>query len=168
MTYIEKIRNWLYQRNLAKAKAQRQKVDHHSLDFDKAKSFGVLFDATNIESREIVDRYVELLKRSGKSVSLLGFLNEKEMQPNFPFKHFSKKEIDFSYRPKSPDANAFMDQSFDVLLNLYLKPTLTLEYIAALSKATFRVGPVSNNTDCYDLMVQTDQQKDLRHFIQQV
>jgi len=168
MTYIERIKTWLYQRDLAKALTQVSRVNHESVDFDKAKSIGVLFDASRIESREIVTKYVDLLKRSGKTIKVLGYLNEKEQQPNLAFKHFSNKEISFSYQPKDEVVRSFMNEPFDILLNLYLKPTFTLEYITALSKATFRVGPLSENTDCYDLMVQTDQQKDLRHFIQQV
>ena len=168
MTFIEKLKLNRYDRHLAKALKQVANVDHHSVDFDKSKSIGVLFDATTLESRDTVKKYVDLLKRSGKTVKTLGFLNEREREPNFGFKHFSRKEIDFFYRPKSDEVKSFMDKPFDILLNLYTQSNLSLEYISALSKATFRVGPISENTDCYDLMVQTNPKKDLRHFIQQV
>lgn len=168
MNAIEKYRLKLHNFFLQKALQKAADTPHYSVVFDDAKEIGLLFDATEINFRQPVEKYAEKLRAKGKKVRLLAFYNEAQRQKNFTFYHLSKKDLDFALRPKDHQCKDFIQQQFDVLLNLYPKPNLTLEYISAFSKATFRVGPITSKTYCYDLMVQTRDRDDPHHFIQQV
>jgi len=98
----------------------------------------------------------------------MAFLPEKEKQENLPFVHFSKKEMDWLYRPKESEVGEFIKKDFDLLLNLSTSTVVPLQYIAALSEATYRVGPASDRTDCYELMIDSSSKTTLTDFIKQM
>ncbi|MEL6844678.1 MAG: hypothetical protein AAFP02_15825, partial [Bacteroidota bacterium] len=133
---------------LAQKKERRQ-----SVDFSKASHIGIIFEANELSHRETILRFIKSLKDAGKKVRVMAFLPEKEKMENLPFVHFSKKEIDWLYRPTSNEVSDFIKKEFDVLLNLSTETVVPLRYIAALSNAQYRVGPASDG--CYELMIDT-------------
>ena len=135
---------------------------------DNAKSIGILFDGTDPEDRKVVLDYAEKVKNAGKKVSSLAFFDNKLKSENFTFHHFNRLQLDFALRPKCKDASEFAEQRFDLLLNLSNRSVLPLDYIAARSKARFRVGPFTEKTFCYDLMIDHSGKNDLGAFLQQV
>ena len=151
-----------------------ERFDRNSIDFDQTKSIGILFDATENNSREEVMKYAELLSKNGKQVKLLGFINSKLNEASFPFKFFTKHNLSWSMIPKGKEIDQFIKKDFDVLINLYLPnqklglENLPIEYISTFSKAHLRVGPFSENNDCYDLIIDTPKETDLQHLIKQV
>jgi len=84
------------------------------------------------------------------------------------FPHFNKKDLDWAFRPRGEAVSSFLQQPFDILIILDKHPTIPLEYVAALSKAKFRVGPLTGNTFCYELMIEATGAKDLKGFLNQV
>lgn len=147
---------------------QNHKATHFSMDLGSAKSVGLLLDATELAGREVVLKFSEQLKKEGKEVKLLAFFGGDAKVANFVFPHFTKKDLDFALRPKTAEVKKFMEKPFDILINLTPHGSLPLEYIAAFSKAKFRVGPSTDKTYCYELMIDTAAKKDLQSFIQQV
>lgn len=166
MEQIQQARLAMHRRYL-KQSLKKQKVDRQAVNFEAAKSFGLLFNATELEQRDIVLKYAEALREQQKSVRLLGFFDSKLEDSNFVFKYFNRKKIDWALRPKGPEVDEFIEKPFDILMNIDSETSIFSEYIAALSNAHLRVGPITPNTYCYDLMIDTSGSKDLRAFIQQ-
>lgn len=137
-------------------------------NFELARSIGIIFDATDPSRRDRVLKYIEKIKKDNKSVKALGFFNNKIENPNFVFKYYNVKNLDWAYRPTGDEVEFFMDQNFDLLINVDPETKIHTEFIAALSKANLRVGPYTENTYCYDLMIDTSGSKDLNHFIQEI
>ena len=137
------------------------------INFENAKSIGILFDATDPEPRDRVLKYINQLKNKNKNVKTLGFFNNKQEDTNFTFKYFNVKNIDWAYRPNGDEVLEFIKQPFEILINLDSNTKIHTEYIAALSKASMRIGPYTENTYCYDLMIDTGN-TDLNHFIQEI
>ncbi|MEO1257367.1 MAG: hypothetical protein AAFZ15_01170 [Bacteroidota bacterium] len=167
MEILEQTRIRLHQRLLRKGLPAHQ-VKRSSVFLENAKSIGVLFDATALEERNIVLQFAEKMKHQSKKVKLLGYFDEKLKSSDFPFLYFDKKQLDWAFRPKSEEVNAFSKEPFDLLVNISKKTILPLDYIAAYSKARFRVGPFTENTFCYDLMIDIDEKKGLTAFLNQV
>jgi len=136
--------------------------------FEDAKTFGILFDATEPEHRQAIKRYVQFLKQQGKQVKVLAFLNENQKQENFTFKHFSRKELDWVLRPLGNEVDEFINTPFDFLINICLKANQPLEYISTLSKAHTRVGPYTDKPYSFDLMIETQEQSNIQYFIKQL
>jgi len=173
MSLISKVQSYFYNYYL-KQRLKLERFDRNSMDFDQTKSIGILFDATENNSRKEVMKYAELLSKNGKQVKLLGFINEKLKEASFPFKYFTKQNLSWSMIPKGTEIDQFIKKDFDVLINLYLPNrklglvNLPIEYISTFSKAQLRVGPFSENNDSYDLIIDTPKETDLQHLIKQV
>ena len=153
---------------LLERKINRSPIQRTPGDYDSAQKIGLLFDATELPQRQIVLDYAESLRQQNKKVKLLGFYREKNSETNFTFKHFTLKDLNFWRQPKGALVSQFMEEPFDVLINLSLEAEPALEYISALSSAQLRVGPYTERTYCYDLMIATENRKDLSRFIEQV
>ena len=56
----------------------REKIPN-KFNFDKVKTVGILFDATNSDDLEIVKRYVVYMREHRKKVKAIGFFNTKNV-----------------------------------------------------------------------------------------
>lgn len=160
----KRLQYFLLERKVRQTPIQRQPGDYRH-----SKKIGLLFDATVPENRAIVLDYAQSLRQQKKEVKLLAYYHAKKIEPNFTFKHFTLKELNFWGHPGSDSASKeFMAKPFDVLVNLFLHEVPALEYISALSAAQLRVGPYTERTYCYDLMIETKDPHHLKQYIQQV
>lgn len=167
MSFLKEWKMRHHQQSLV-SKVSRRKVLRNPVSFEEAQTVGILFDATKPQDRNVVREYSKLLQEDGKKVTVFAFLDEKETNSNLPFKHFSRKELDWFDRPKDEAIQGFVKQPFDFLINLYLDEKPPLSYVSALSESHLRIGPYSDNIHCYDLMIETSNQKDLSFFIKQI
>ena len=147
---------------------KRNRKGSQKVNLDKAKSVGILFDATDLDQRKTVLAYADNLRKKRKQVKLLGFFDNRLKDNNFTFWHFNKKNIDWAMRPKGKDVSEFIEQPFDLMINLNPESEYYSEYISALSNASFKIGPFTENTFCYDLMIDTSKKTNLRNFIDQM
>ncbi len=143
-------------------------VDRKPTDYSAAKSIGILFDSTDLDERQTVLKFADKLKGDGKKVSLMAYFDDRKPHNEFHFKYFTKNEVDWLFRPKSDAIEDFIQSEFDIFFNLNLKPNLSLEYLSALSKAHLRVGPATNKTYCYDLMIDSKNESNLNQFIRDI
>lgn len=167
MQFIEQIRLRFHRTFLKKA-LTTQKPQRGTMYLENANSVGILFDGTEPTERETVLSYAEQLKKSGKKVKLLAFFDNKLKGDSFAFPAFNRQQMDWAMRPISREAMEFKDQAFDLLLNLTKNTVAPLDYLAALSKAKYRVGPFTDQTFCYDLMIDLGGKSDLKAFLHQV
>lgn len=140
----------------------------HPVPFDSAKSIGVLFDATEQAKRDQVMPFIDTLKRKGIEIVPIGYFDSKQEVDSYTFKGFNKNDIDWMGRPKSHILKNYADKTFDFLICIYQGECLPIEYIAALSKAQMRVGPYTDNTYCYDLIIDTSKNNSIKHFLKEV
>lgn len=163
---FKNIRNYFFRQSLNNLRKQ-PRSKQSPVSFEQAQSVGILFDATDLETRNIVLEYADQLRDSGKRVKRLGFFDSKLEDTNFTFKYFNLKNLDWAGRPGGELVQNFVQQPFDWLLVLSTTTKPYFEYISTMSKATLRVGPVSENTFSYDIMIDTGS-ADLQAFIKQM
>ncbi|MDX1666858.1 MAG: hypothetical protein R3350_06505 [Saprospiraceae bacterium] len=141
-----------FHRHLLNRQRRRIEVLHRSVPFDEARQIGILFDASELDHRNAVLQFAKKIR--SKRVHLLGYFDSyQDKEAHFPFDFFHSGQIDWALRPKGPAVQRFIENPFDILLVAYPSTTPHSEYIAALSRATLRVGPVTENTYCYELMI---------------
>ncbi|MEO1515520.1 MAG: hypothetical protein AAFV95_10920 [Bacteroidota bacterium] len=148
-------------------KLQQASFQRGSVQFKQARSIGIAYLASNLTQTDHIRGFVRQLRKEDKEVKVLAFFPDKLEHNACPHKYFTKKSLDWMMRPKDFDTEQFMKTPFDVLINLSLVDCLPLEYVFALSKAGFRVGPLSPKLYCYDLMIDTSDDQ-MPNFIQQV
>ena len=137
------------------------------MPLERARYVGILFNGTNLDERKPVLAFAKRLKKEGKRVKLLAFMDNKADNSNFPFNNFNRKDINWYYIPKSEDVRNFMEEPFDILINLELTPSPWMDYIPALSKARFRVGTADAAPEACDLMLDMSKGKGIEEFIRQ-
>ena len=105
--------------------------------------YGLLLDAGQVDHRQIVLHFAEDLRKAGNRVKILGYIDGRADQVTLPFDVFTSADrYKISGVPRSPIVESFMEQPFDVLINMSIHYNhKALEYIAAVSRATFRIGP---------------------------
>ncbi len=142
-------------------------------NFDQIKSVGIVFDATNVDDYEIVKRYVVYLREHSKKVKGIGFFSTKEIPVLTYFKleydFFSIKDLNWMGIPNSVVAKNFMDEEYDLLIDLNVHDHFSLKYISALSKAAFKVGKYNeNDIEIFDMMIDADNTKTVKYFLGQI
>ncbi len=163
---LQTIRTYFFRQSLQSLLSQPRR-HRPPVSLEQAQSVGILFNATDLEKRHIAMEYADQLRDRGKRVKRLGFFDSKLEDPNFTFRYFNQKNLDWAGRPTGEAVKDFTEQSLDWLLILDMVSIPAFEYIAALSDATLRVGPVADNTACYDIMIDT-RAYDLRSFIKEM
>ena len=141
--------------------------------FAKVGTIGVLFDATTSEDLELVKRYIAYLKENRKKVKVIGYFNVRDIPQltysKLEFDFFSTKELNWFGKPTPAHVNNFMEEEFDLLIDFNIADHFPLKYIAALSKANFKVGKFNEaDKETYDLMIDTDAGQTLKYFMQQI
>ncbi|MCB9052494.1 MAG: hypothetical protein H6556_23925 [Lewinellaceae bacterium] len=168
MSFIHDIKMWAYHRSLKQQLRHRQEpTGKGEANLDNANSIGILFDATELSTRDTVLAYAEKLRKRNKRIKLLGYFDDPTDSENYPFEYYNRKQVDWASRPKGEQVQAFIKHDFDLLMNVNTVSLLHTEYIAALSNAKLRVGPCTEHTLCYDLMIDLSPQSGLKHFIEQ-
>ncbi|MEM1323700.1 MAG: hypothetical protein AAGG75_25795 [Bacteroidota bacterium] len=149
-------------------KLDSQRIQRQPADYEQSKSIGILFDATQSQHWMPIKKYAKTLREKGKKLKILAYFHDKHKHDEFPFHYFNRSQLDWLLRPVSSEVGEFIKQPFDVLMTLNQSASMALEYISALSRAQLRVGPYTEKTYCYDLMIETKDQQDLPNFIKEV
>jgi hypothetical protein len=168
---LEVIRTYFFER--AKRKRLSESARRSSqFKRDKKNHFGILLDASLQSDRNEVMHFAETLRKEGHKVKILGFLDGKGEGASEPFDFFATPDLaKVSQVPRGTVVDAFIDQPFDVLINMSIRQNhKALDYISSLSKASFRIGPWYHNArnNPYDLCLDTGSSATLREWIHEL
>ncbi len=168
-TFRHKIANHLFLREFRNHKAQQ-----HMVSFNEAKSIGILYDSSDEKNFELVRKYVKDIRENHhKEVLALGYYDQSELPPmrfaKLGLDFFTRKSLNWYFKPISPIVRNFTQKDFDILLDLHTGNSIPYRYIVALSKAKFKIGRYERTAaPFYDFMISTPEQIQLPQFIQQV
>ena len=168
MTIIERLQSYFHQLSLRK-KLRALKIEREFVNLEKARTIGLLYNATSPDHNIIVTKFSELLKRKKKKVTLLGYVDNKTSfeDPGVPL--FNKKDLNWKLEPVNDRARRFIEKDFDILINAFIGDNLPLEYIAALSRAKYRVGEYSpTKTSSLELMINLGNRTELQYLLDQI
>ncbi len=171
MTMLESIRTYFFEKE-KKKRITSGAVSTVSFQRSMKNHYGLLIDAANPDDRNVVNNFAEELRRQGNRVKILGFVDGRMDSLSLSFDVFTSADLSrIAKIPKSPLAESFMDQTFDVLINLSIRQNhKALEYICSVSKASFRIGPWYNQQEQgpYDLCLDTTRSATLKEWIKEL
>lgn len=142
-------------------------------NIEDAKTFAILYDSSDKENIDLVKKYVLYLKELRKKVKVVGYHSLKNI-PEFTYskleyEYFSRNDLNWYLKPAGVFLDNFINEDFDVLIDLNITDQFPLEYIASLSKAKFKVGKYSlRKKDTFDMMIEMDKDKSFKFFLRQV
>lgn len=164
----QNIKQYFYKRAVADT-ISKLKAKRSITNLKDAQTIGIIYDSRDAANDIIVARYAEQLRGMGKSVEILGYISDKKVESKPGIQVLHKKTLGWTGIPTDPKAEAFAAKNFDLLLACFIGNKPALEYIAATSKAKWRVGAyTSNKTELYELMVNTGGKADLQYLVTQM
>jgi hypothetical protein len=169
MSLLQNARAYFRASSIKKQLAKPSSFLKKRVNINSATTIGILFDATSLDTRQTALQYADQLKKQRKKVKLLGYFDvkqDKNASHAFPF--FDKKHLDWRSIPRGKEVDFFLQHNFDIFVFLNPITSHYSEYIAALAKASLKVGPVSSELDCYDLMLGVKNKADMKEFIKQL
>ena len=130
----------------------------------EAKNIGILYDATEYISFEIVRDLVKQLSSTSVSFMVLGYVDSKKLIDHYlyrkGFDFFCKNDLNWYYKPVSSQTEQFINEPFDILINLSLDYKFPIHYISSASKASFKAGRYSLDDNSLDFMIDVEKEKE--------
>lgn len=177
---MKKIFNQLRLRaGFAKLKQELTKFKrkHHSVSLKEAQNIGILVPIKNEKELAEAEQFAKTLQTDNKRVKLLGFIFDKELKNKFKGKLelISVDDINWNYIPDKEKIKSFVNNEFDILINLCTDLCFPLVYVAALSKSVFKVAAYDpQQAPFFDLMIETEQEsitgfsKEIRYYLDKI
>ena len=143
------------------------------VSFNSAKYIGILYQIEEEKSYVVLSAYVDKLMAAGKTLRIVGYHDSKYVPffciPKLKYDFFCQKEQNWVGIPNAPFVDEFVNEPFDMLVDLSLKPMFPLTYILAKSAARFKVGSRCAEKEPFlDLMIELNENhtvNDLMSFI---
>jgi hypothetical protein len=147
---------------------KRYKTVHN---FETAKSAGILFQCTEDNDFEVIRDFRKYLEKRQIETLIAGFVNAKQIPDFFllrqGFNCFCLKDLNWIYIPDIPVAGEFLKKEFDLMFDLSLNFRFPIHYLASMSKAHYKIGRLSTETN-YDLMIDISKENKLAYFTGQI
>lgn len=159
---LQKIKNFLYNRELKKLyyanEAERRKK---MISFNRAKNILILFDATEEHESTIIFDIVDSIKKQGKIVRVVGYVNYNEPPhycfPKISHDYLTLKTKKFNEIPKSNFVADVIKEFYDIMIDFTYNYNKQLFYIAALANATLKISRKKDDIefpeDIYDIKI---------------
>jgi hypothetical protein len=156
-----------------KKEKELRKTKPFFCNLKKAKSVGVIYDASIKSEFETVQTFIKDLKALVPEVISLGYINGNEtkdfhIQPK-DFQFFNNNDLNWSFKPKNNTIQNFASKKFDILIDLSMIDNLPIIYILKWSQAKFIVGKKhSSDFFHHDLMIDVPVYVPSSYYIEQL
>lgn len=172
MEFIDKIRQkcgvYFFKKSLSKLQRTKRIVN-----FSEAITIGLIYDASDEAVYNKVSNFICFLQDEKKTVKALGFVNYKNL-PHYCFQklsydYFTLRDINWYFKPIHPRVKDFINEDFDILINVCLHECFVLSYITGLSEAKLKVGRYGEKySGIYDFMLNVDNNISLDDYFKQI
>jgi len=143
-------------------------------NFSQIKNIGIVWNASNTSDFLSLSKFHQKMHEKNIEVKILGYFSGKELPDQYTAIRYltclRRQELNFFYIPESTEANSFINNQFDVLIDLNFNKIFTLNYITVLSVASFKVGLYeSERIDSpFDLMMDIKNSVNTDNYMDQV
>ncbi len=129
-------------------------VQRSDIDLKGARRLAVLFEATDPASIRLVKSLVRMFVHAKYDVYALGFVNEPnkslEHLSTLNFDYFSNAQLNWYGKPKGMIIDNYLEENYDVLIDLSLKSHYPLTYLTLASSAVFKLGRFRKDICIFD------------------
>ncbi len=172
MSFLKNIRKYLGTRYLHKEvlKTSRNK---QPVNLTNAGSIGIIYLLSSEDEYNRVTAFTKQLQDRGKKVHVIGLYSVNRIPvfyiPKLSYDLLLPKDIDLLFRPKAQFVSQFINEEFDMLIDLSGPDNFTLHYISYLSRARFKIGRKFDDRPLpYDLMIDTREEISSQELIDQI
>ena len=162
MNWMDQIKAYMRRRVLVN-KLKHQSRNPVICNINTAQRIGIIYNATEFVSFEIIRNLVKDLTQESRKITVLGYVDSKKLIDHYlyrkGFDFFSRNDLNWFARPVSSVVDRFIAEPFDILINLSLEDYYPIRYISALSPASFKAGIYSPDEMYLDFMIDIEKEK---------
>ncbi len=151
---------------------RKQKRVVNIITLADAGSVGILWNPADEDSIETYEALRKILNGKGiKSFGLAYISSKREKETLATVSNswlINNGNVGFFGRPRGGDGLHFMQQEFDILLDLSINKTVALQYILIHSSAKFKVGWRSEDPNLYDLEIDVTANPNCRYLMEHI
>jgi hypothetical protein len=155
-------------------KIARTKRKLYYSNISQVKNIGIVWDASRLDDFPSLSRFYQKLHERNIEVKILGYFPGKNLPDQYTAIRYltciRKQDINLFYNPVSFETNTFINNRFDILIDINFKKLFPLQYILSLSNAGFKIGlfePETNETP-FDLMMEIKNPIDIDYYLSQI
>ena len=138
---------------------------------NNSKSIGVLWNPADEGSIETYELLRKALQSKGIKSSGLAYIDSnREMETLGTITHsgfLHRRNVRWFGRPQTGDGMHFVNEHFDILIDLSIAKTIASQYILVYSQATFKVGWQGVEQNYYDLNIDVSEKPLCRYLMEQ-
>jgi len=173
MELFNKIRLKIGNLILSKNVARRKREIYYS-NFKNVRSIGIVWDASRLLEFASLSRFHQRMFDIKIDVKIFGYFPGKNLPDQYTAIRFlrciKKEDVNSFYHADSSEANSFINNPFDILIDINFDKLYPLRYITYLSRARFKVGLFDNETadSPFDLMMEIKNPVEIDGYLTQV
>ena len=171
MQFLENFKHKIGQRVFQRDLRTNKRLKEVS-NLEKAKSIGILYEATNAEQIKKIEPFVKYFFALRKDVKALGYVNKTKLDdchiPRLNYDFFYKKDLNWYYKPQNYIIDNFIKKEYDILINLSDSSCIPIKYLVASSMARFKIGQFEEGYEIYDLMIKLDKEKGEERLMEEI
>jgi len=172
LKFLRNIRYRLAKKNLSQEhhKLIRQRKPHN---LDSARTIALLYYLPDEDTYKKVEEFIRLFTEKGIKVRVVSYTDQK-ITPHYFIPKLMQdiltiKDINWQFTPVKPFVKDFLEEEFDILINLSLTEQFPLLYLSAKARASLKIGKFDEEQqEYYDLMIEIPSDSDLSYFTEQV
>lgn len=134
-------------------------------NLDSAQTAGILWEIDQKDTFELVEKE---LKKAGIKTNGLCYSHSKKIVIPDEIKGFTRKHSNWSEIPKHDLAEDFIQQKFDILIDLTGQKYFQMIYVTALSVAAFKIGYAGKAANYFDLNIEFKDQPEPEQLASQI
>ncbi len=164
-----KIGNYILSR---KKSRDRRKISYTNIS--QIKNIGIVWDASRSQEFPSLSGFILKMKERGINVKIIGYYPGKILPDMYTaIRYLScirENELNYFFIPVTPDADQFIHNRFDILIDINFKKVFPLYFISSLSEACFKVGLSDNKPEQspFDLMIDCKNSVNIDDYLYQV
>jgi len=155
-------------------------LDHKKLvrtrkanNLENAQTIALLYYLPDEDCYKKVEEFIKKLNEQNIKVRVACYTEQKFVPHYFIPKLLQDiitlKDLNWYYQPQKPFVKDFLEEEFDILIDLCLTEYFPLLYLAAKSKAGLKIGRFDeSHQDYYDLMIDVPADSSIEYFTGQV
>lgn len=142
---------------------KRLSYRHRVVGYHHATRVALLYNATPDGKSAFINKLTKDLENDGKSVFTLGFFNQKRIPEEIMVVEkgdfVARKSFSIWMQPTSDVVRKFVEQSYDLLIDLTVQGPYMAKYIAGITKASYKTGVHHPDyLSVYDLLLHVNDQ----------
>lgn len=164
------VSNFAYKRLFKYYQAQKRSTRIKTLK--NSKSVGILWNPADEGSIETYESLRKTLQAKGiKSTGIAYIDSNREMETLTTITHsgfLHRRNVRWFGRPQTSDGIQFIQEPFDILIDLSISKAVALQYILVYSQAIFKVGWQGAGQNYYDLNIDVSVKPQCKYLMEQV